>query len=246
MAHYKLVALDMDGTLLNEEKNISDENARWIQEAGRAGIAVCFSTGRGFLSALPYAEQLKLDTPMVTVNGSEIWARPHMLHNRTLMDWEHIKRLRELAVQYDTWYWAYSVEGIYNKDMWVEDERDKEWLKFGFYTDNDEARSAVLDRIGALGAFEVTNSHPHNIELNPQGISKASGLAQVCELLGIDMSSVVAVGDSLNDIAMIRSAGLGIAMGNAQDEVKRMADAVVLSNDEDGVAQAIREYVLKA
>lgn len=244
MSTYKLVALDMDGTLLNDEQKISQENADWIQKAVKAGIHICFSTGRGFKSAFPYAEQLRLETPMVTVNGSEVWAKPHVLYKRTLMETDCIIKLRELAVRYDSWYWAYAVDGIYNRDNWTGEADTKQWLKFGYYTENDEARAAVLQSIDSIGTFEVTNSHPHNIELNPQGISKASGLMSVCELLGIDMSQVVALGDSLNDAAMIKAAGLGVAMGNAQEEVKRIADVVVLTNEEDGVAQVIREHVL--
>ena len=97
MESIKLIALDMDGTLLNEFQEVSSENARWIQKALDAGIAVCFATGRGYQSALPYAEQLKLDTPMITVNGGEIWRRPGVLHRRSLMPSGMVKRLYELG-----------------------------------------------------------------------------------------------------------------------------------------------------
>ncbi|WP_274363895.1 Cof-type HAD-IIB family hydrolase [Paenibacillus thermotolerans] len=244
MSTYKLLALDMDGTLLNEHSEISPQNAEWIRKAIEAGVTVCFSTGRGFPSALPYAEQLGLKTPMVTVNGSEVWKEPHVLYKRTLMESDHIRRLHELAVRYDTWFWAYAVEGLFNKEQWTDRIDGLQWLKFGYYSENDAARAAVLDGIASIGEFEVTNSHPHNIELNPKGISKASGLRNVCGMLGIDMKQVVAVGDSLNDKAMIQAAGLGVAMGNAQDDVKRIADVTVVSNQEHGVAQVIREFVL--
>ena len=98
MESIKLIALDMDGTLLNEFQEVSSENARWIQKALDAGITVCFATGRGYQSALPYAEQLKLDTPMITVNGGEIWRRPGVLHRRSLMPSGTVKRLYELAL----------------------------------------------------------------------------------------------------------------------------------------------------
>jgi HAD superfamily hydrolase (TIGR01484 family) len=242
---YKLLALDMDGTLLNGNSEISEENERWIQSAMDAGIAVCLATGRGYQSALPFARQLKLTTPMVLVNGSEVWEEPGKLHSRTLMEPRDIIALRELAVRYGTWYWAYSLDGVYNKNGWPDDEEDRaEWLKFGFYTEDDRARRAVTDAIAGIGHFELTNSHPHNIELNPAGVSKASGLRKVCGMLGLDMSQVVACGDSLNDASMIRDAGLGVAMGNAQEEVKRMADAVTLTNEEDGIAHVIQTYLL--
>ncbi|HZG84617.1 Cof-type HAD-IIB family hydrolase [Paenibacillus sp.] len=241
---YKLLALDMDGTLLNEKSEISAENERWIRAAIDAGVTVCFATGRGYASALPYAEQLGLTSPMVLVNGGEVWTSPAELRTRRTMKASDVAALRELALRYDTWYWAYSVERVYNKTDWIEDVHSTEWLKFGYYSEDEAARAGVTEGIRAIGAFETTNSHPYNLELNPPGVSKASGLREVCALLGIGMDEIVACGDSLNDAAMIVEAGLGVAMGNAQEEVKRIADAVTLTNEEDGVAHVIRTYLL--
>lgn len=96
-----------------------------------------------------------------------------------------------------------------------------------------------------MGGLQMTNSSPVNIEINPAGVSKASGVAEVCKLLGIEMSEVVAVGDSLNDLAVIEAVGLGVAMGNAQEQVKEAADLIVASNNEDGIVEVIREHILK-
>ncbi|MEC0247589.1 Cof-type HAD-IIB family hydrolase [Paenibacillus chitinolyticus] len=244
MSQYKLIALDMDGTLLNEEKQVSPANREAIYAALEAGVTVIFSTGRGVQSALPYAEELKLETPIVSVNGSEVWKAPHDLLKRTLLDLDLVRRMYDLAIEHDTWYWAYSVEGMYNRDNWAEDITKPQWLKFGFYTENKESLEIIRGELARWGELEITNSHPDNLELNPKGISKASGIEEVCNLLGIEMSQVIAMGDSENDIAMIRAAGLGVAMGNAQDGVKRIADLVTVTNDEDGVAKIIQEYVL--
>ncbi|QNK56187.1 Cof-type HAD-IIB family hydrolase [Paenibacillus sp. PAMC21692] len=247
MTNYKLLALDMDGTLLNELSEISAENAKWIGKALDAGVIVSFSTGRGFESALPFAEQLGLTTPMITVNGGEVWSRPHVLHKRTELSSIYVQRLHELALQYpEVWYWAYTTQRIYNKERWFgldEKYEDFHWLKFGYYTEDDRAREAILAETNTWGAFEITNSSPHNIELNPLGVSKASALRELCALLGIEMGQVIAAGDSLNDIAAIREAGLGVAMGNAQQVVKEAADAVTLTNDENGVAEIIKKYI---
>lgn len=243
---YKLLALDMDGTLLNEQSEISAENERWLRAATARGIHVCFATGRGYASALPFAEQLGLTTPMVLVNGGEVWSAPGRLHSRTLMAPEHIEALRDVAVRYDTWYWGYSLERVFNRNEWAADVYAEQWTKFGFYTEDPAALKSVADAIDAIAPFEATNSHPCNIELNPLGVSKASGLRQVCELLGVEMREIVACGDSLNDAAMIREAGLGVAMGNAQQAVKEMADFVTLTNDEDGVAHVVKTFLLES
>lgn len=249
MTRYKLVALDMDGTLLNEQSEISSVNAEWVQKALDAGITVSFSTGRGFQSALPYAEQMKLETPMITVNGSEIWHRPHVLHKRTELSHSYVRRLHELALEHDeAWFWAYTTKSIYNKERWLdplEDYDSHHWLKFGYYTEDDRIRERLLAEVQSWGALEITNSSPANIELNPLGVTKASALHELCNLLNINMSQVVAVGDSLNDIAAIREAGLGVAMGNAQETVKEAADEITLTNDEHGVAEVIRRFVLQ-
>jgi 5-amino-6-(5-phospho-D-ribitylamino)uracil phosphatase len=246
MARYKLVALDMDGTLLNDQSQVTQGTHAAIAEAKRQGVHIVLSTGRGFQSLLPYYEELELETPIVAVNGSEVWKSAHKLHQRHLMPHDQVIALREIALKEDAWYWVYSTVGIFNRENWQDapGPQDAQWLKFGYYMEDTECLKRIRMQIDSVGEFEVTNSHPFNLELNPLGVSKATGLRDVCQLLGLSMSEVVAMGDSLNDAAMLREAGLGIAMGNAQDEVKQLADAVTRTNEEDGVAEAIRKHVL--
>ncbi|TCZ75852.1 HAD family phosphatase [Paenibacillus albiflavus] len=241
---YKLLALDMDGTVLNEEQKISEENRQAIAAAIEAGITVMFSTGRGVQTVLPYVEQLNLQSPLVSVNGSEVWRAPHELHKRVEMPREIIARLHKMAVETGSWYWAYSVAGLFNRDHWAESIEDNVWLKFGFWEENAELLSKIRAEVASWDLFEITNSNVNNIELNPKGISKGSGMLEVCKLQGIGMHEVIAMGDSLNDLSMIKAAGLGVAMGNAQEELKANADLVTVTNDEHGVAKIIREYML--
>ncbi|MNW55841.1 putative phosphatase YwpJ [compost metagenome] len=151
----------------------------------------------------------------------------------------------EIGEKYNSWYWAYSVEELFNRDRWTDNIEGLEWLKFGFNTEVDEVRHQIMMELQQMGGLQMTNSSPVNIEINPAGISKASGVAEVCKLLGIEMSEVVAVGDSLNDLAVIEAVGLGVAMGNAQEQVKEAADLIVASNNEDGIVEVIREHILK-
>ncbi|MGN7360139.1 Cof-type HAD-IIB family hydrolase [Paenibacillus sp. SAF-054] len=241
---YKLLALDMDGTLLTSSQTISPRTSEYIQKAKDKGVHVCLSTGRSFESALPYGEELGLLTPMITVNGSEVWRAPHDLYERSLMDPKLISAMNEIALAEDCWFWAYSIERVYNKDHWIEGAiENKEWLKFGFHTEDNEARHRILMQLQDMGGLEITNSSPHNLEVNPLGINKAAGIQKVCGLLGLDMSEVIAVGDSMNDLAAIQAAGLGVAMGNAQEVVRESADFVTASNDEDGIAEVIEKFI---
>ncbi|MFJ7727686.1 Cof-type HAD-IIB family hydrolase [Neobacillus sp. NPDC097160] len=239
----KLVALDMDGTLLNNNGQISEANRLAIKAAQDKGIYVVLSTGRSLMTSREHADALELTSYLVTVNGSEIWDEKRELVERNLVKAELIEWMWQLTKQHKTKFWAISTERNWHDEM-PEDIKNIEWLKFGFNIDDDATRELILKELEAKGEFELSNSAMKNIEVNPFGINKAKGLSIVCSRLGIEMKHVMAVGDSRNDLMMIKEAGLGIAMGNAQDVVKEAADWVTATNEEDGVAQAIRKWVL--
>lgn len=239
----KLIALDMDGTLLNKNGQISEENRKAIKEAQEKGIYVVLSTGRSLLTSREHADSLELTSYLVTVNGSEIWDDKRELVKRNLVKSELIQWMWELSKQHKTKFWAISTERNWFDEM-PEDIHTIEWLKFGFNIDDDATRELIKKELQAKGEFELSNSTLTNIEVNAIGINKANGLKIVCERLGIEMSHVMACGDSLNDLAMIMEAGLGVAMGNAQETVKEAADWITATNEEDGVAKAIRKWVI--
>ena len=243
---YRLLALDMDGTLLTNNHKISPENAKWIRKAMEAGVHVCLSTGRAYKEAAPFGAELGLDTPMITANGSEIWSNPRELYRRELLEQGQIMSLYEIAVAKGAWFWAHSVKGLFSEENWYEGVVwQHQWLKFGYNIHDNVARNEALAELQSLGGLEITNSMPWNIEINPQGVNKASGMQIVCELLGIDMSETIAVGDSLNDLAAIQAAAVGVAMGNAQLAVKEHADYVTASNNDDGIAEVIRKFIFE-
>jgi 5-amino-6-(5-phospho-D-ribitylamino)uracil phosphatase len=240
----KLVALDMDGTLLNQKGQISKANQEAIQAAKEKGIFVVLSTGRSLITSREHADALELDSYLVTVNGSEIWDPKRELVERNLVKSDLIEWMWQLSQQHKTKFWALSTERNWHDEM-PEDIQTLEWMKFGFNIDDDATRALILEELHAKGEFEISNSTLKNIEVNSAGINKAKGLGIVCSRLGIKMKNVMAVGDSLNDLAMIKEAGVGVAMGNAQDIVKEAADWVTATNEEDGVAKAIYKWVLK-
>ncbi|MBS8264280.1 HAD family phosphatase [Mesobacillus boroniphilus] len=239
----KLIALDMDGTLLDDRHVVSEENRRAIKEAEKKGVRVVLSTGRSLKTARDYVLSLELSSYLVTINGGEIWGPNGELVQRSMVDTEHIKWMYELSQKHRAGFWATSSEDVWRNKM-PEDLFSQEWIKFGFHIEEDEIRESVLKELKDKGIFEISNSSLKNIEVNALGINKARGLQKVCDLLGISMDNVMAVGDSLNDIAMITEAGLGIAMGNAQETVKEAADDVTGTNQDGGVAQAIQKWVL--
>ncbi|MDP5272559.1 Cof-type HAD-IIB family hydrolase [Chengkuizengella axinellae] len=242
--NYKLIALDMDGTVLNEKDKISSANQAAIRKAIEHKVLVCFATGRVYQDIEPFLQELNLDTPIIASNGGEVWKNPNEVYQRHCIDEKIIKELREIAIYNNCWFKGRAVEGVFSREQWIEDDISaNQWLSFVFFTDEDNKRKQIFEKINAWGTLEITNSHPYNLEINPRGISKASGIREICKWKNFEMSEVIAMGDSLNDLAMICEAGLGVAMGNAQDEVKQKADIVTLTNDEDGVAKIIENYI---
>ncbi len=239
----KLIALDMDGTLLNDNHEISPGNREAIIEARELNVPVMIATGRTRATCGSYAQSLGLQTFLVTANGGEIYNKDGDLIHATHLHEDAVNHVYELRERYGAHVWAASSNGLFRGDL-PEDRHNYQWLKFGFDTTDDGVRKEIVAELTERGLTEITNSSPTNIEVNAIGINKASAIKLVCDELGIDMQHVMAVGDSLNDIAMIQEAGLGVAMGNAQDLVKRKADWITATNVNDGVAAAIHRWVV--
>ncbi|MCT2534464.1 Cof-type HAD-IIB family hydrolase [Aquibacillus koreensis] len=240
----RLIALDLDGTLLSEQDMISQENIEAIKLAREHGVEVIFSTGRHYSTCKAFAEQLQLSSYLITVNGSEIRTVSGELVDRQLLDIAVVEHLVALHKKYKTYAWMTSTEQIWRGELPSELEVHQ-WLKFGYDTDDPSVKMAIMEELASLGELEISDSSPTNIEVNAVGINKAVAIEKVCKRLGLSMDEVMAAGDSLNDIKMIEACGLGVAMGNAQDQVKASADWVTKSNVEHGVAHAIHTWVLQ-
>ncbi|MFD1020811.1 Cof-type HAD-IIB family hydrolase [Thalassobacillus hwangdonensis] len=240
----KLIALDMDGTLVNDDGGVSDENAATIKKAKEKGIHVVLSTGRPLDHCREIDDLLGRSSYIITVNGGEIYDENFTLVDSNPLEASHVRRLWEMTKEHDVHFWSTTKQGRFNsREPFEKEVEDYEWLKYGFDIVDDAARERVLEELHANPELEVTNSSPTNIEVNAIGVNKAAALAKVCKWLDITMDNVMACGDSLNDIAMIRESGFGVAMGNAQDVVKDAADWVTATNVEHGVARAIEKVL---
>lgn len=243
MKRYRLLALDLDDTLLTKDKQISAANKKWIDKAHQAGVTVIFATGRGLQKVEYLLEELALSGPMVLVNGAEIWAEKGKVLERHYINREDIHILHDLAERADAKFWGYSVESLTHKRDWTTEMLDRSWLKFGIRHDDLAVINQLREAADQLPNISVTRSAPFNMEVSFKGISKGSGVRRLCDYLDIKMTEVMAIGDNLNDIRLIKAAGLGIAMGNADPELKRVADAVTDHHEKDGVAKAIQRYL---
>ena len=240
----KLIALDMDGTLLTPDHEVSEANRNAIAKAMDKGVTVMLSTGRWLDFCYAYAEDLKLNTYLVTVNGGEVWTSSKELVERHTHTQELMEKMWHIGNNVGVNMWCVATDKIYNAGEHPDDFYAREWLKIGYNSEDKNKLDQVRKGLAKFTSLELTNSLPTNIEVNPLGVNKANGLVRVCKELGITMDEVMAVGDSLNDIKMIEQAGLGVAMGNAQEAIKDVADFVTDTNNDDGVAKAIERFIL--
>jgi Cof subfamily protein (haloacid dehalogenase superfamily) len=262
---YKLLAIDMDGTLLNSQEIISEKTISAINQCLKKDVKVIIATGRPIQGVMKYYDSLSVDNLVITYNGAKIF---DVLENTTLFsrDLEALdsQAIIDLAVkkQYSFILWSGNklytniindkvleyyrlsrvnpivledfseviAQGI-TKIIWIDSpEKVKEHLPL--------AKKRFGERVS------VTISRPEFLEFFTKGISKASAIEFIACKYQIKQEEVIAVGDALNDIEMIKYAGLGVAMGNANEEVKSVADYVCKSNDEDGLVEVIEKFIL--
>ncbi len=272
-AHYRLIVLDVDGTLVDQERRVSADTLRVLAVARSRGIRVTLATGRMYASALPYAERIKADAPLILYNGARIQdpAAGSILYSTHLPRRQAARGLR-LAQQFEVHANLYLGETIYIERV-SEISRESAWkdgveqvpvgdlVRFLEGQPDDPVKILLIGpgekldalasayRAGAVGATDLPHlvrSEATYLEIQPRGVTKGAGLVRVCELLGIPPSAAVAFGDNLNDLEMIQTAGLGVAMGNAHADLKRAARVVAPSNEEDGVAAVLWTHVLRA
>lgn len=261
----KLVALDLDDTLLDSSRRISPRNKAAIAAAAARGVTVTLATGRMYRATRPYAADLGVDVPLIVYNGAMIkkgLSGETMFHQplapkTTALVLELLRRHGWYGQVYedDELYAArYTAEAdIYFRQTGVrartvgEAFYTRSWRSTKVVTIAPAAQvPAIMHWLQAeLGETAyVTTSKPMYVDVLHPDVSKGRALARLAQQLGVARQEVMAVGDSLNDVEMLSYAGLGVAMGNARDEVKERADAVTAANDEDGVAEAIERYVL--
>ncbi len=266
MAGYKLIALDLDGTLLNSGLRLSDGNAEALRTAMERGVQVVIATSRWYELALRTANRLGIETPIIASNGA-IVKRPsdgkELLH--LYLDGELAQEVVTLAD--DSGWEMFTTIGsttyMQMRPGVIPEklpaglrvaERQSEHLGEAKPTSvlvfGDEAvrevESRFLGKYADRARFSMNRpvGLPHYVVLTNPKAEKAGGLELVCRELGVEADETITMGDSESDLGMLRFAGLGIAMANSPDEVKRSALHIAPTNDEDGVAWAVRKFLL--
>ena len=267
---YRMIVLDLDGTLTNSQKVITPATRKALMEAQDRGVRVVLASGRPTYGVMPLARQLYLPEYggfILSYNGGKIIrckTKEVMFErgipvgkNQTIirMAMEHgvdILTYEGDSVITNNKNCAYALkEAAVNRLPLVEKEDfcsyvDFPVTKFIMLADG-EILAGVEEKVReALGeAFSVYRSEPYFLEIMAENVDKAKSLERLLEKTGISREEMMACGDGYNDLSMIRFAGLGVAMANAVDEVKEAADTITLSNDEDGVCAAIDRFILR-
>ncbi|MCC0639751.1 MULTISPECIES: Cof-type HAD-IIB family hydrolase [unclassified Clostridioides] len=268
--NYKLICTDMDGTLLGNGFEISEENIRALKEAMEKGIKIALVTGRPY-NAMKYFTSVLGDNIYIISNNGTYFNLPGYEYKKILSK-DALEKIYRIGEKYNlNRHFKGCKRIIANNEIGEEHpyrlvnnknkEEDKieiienasceilleraedEILKCIFFSENSESLRKAKEEFKSQEDLEVVSSGKINFEVMSKGTSKGIALKKFCEILGIDSKEVICIGDNENDISMIEFAGLGIAMGNATDEVKSKADFVTDTNINDGVAKALRKVL---
>ena len=283
MNDIKIIALDLDGTLLDSEKRLSEVNRAALERAAAKGVLIVPTTGRFFGMMPPAVRDLPFVRYAITINGAQVYDREtDTAIVRDEIPLEMALQVMELLDRYDVIYdcyrqnWGWMTAALQEKaadyatnehylkmvrefrkpvpelkQHLRETAADGDVQKIMLFAPNRE-RSAAIDCLRMLSdeitarfpEIKVTASTWNNIELNIKTAHKGNALKRFAEHLGYTLENCMAFGDGMNDFTMVEAAGLGIAMANAEPEVKRVAKWIAPSNDEDGVAAGIERWVL--
>lgn len=245
MSKIKLVTLDMDGTLLQDDQEVSTYTKEVINQALDQGVQVVLCTGRPLPMCYDYSVDLALDSYIVTNNGAEIWEVDKELLERHTFPAEKVEALWKLGNDKNLHMWTVATDELFHNSTRPDNFSNHEWLKIGFGRLDELTRNELFRKLQEDPTIEVTNSSPNNIEVNHKGVNKVHAVERLCQLSNITMDEVMAVGDSMNDYKMLEQVGLGVAVANGQQEILNVADVITASNNDHGVGKAIEKYVLK-
>lgn len=264
---YKFAAADMDGTLLNDENEITPYTVETIRQAVARGMIFSICTGRPIQGVTRYQEQLGIRGPVITYNGAMILdsATGKVLYKQELEAGD-ARKILEAGLKYDTTMCIWSGNKLYGNKL---NDRIHEYsqatkvtpilmppvgellaqgiTKILWYDDISKIQQIEKELRETAQFHNVTfcTSKPFYLEFFSSKVSKAAAIDRIGELYGFTSEQTIAIGDGFNDLSMIRHAALGVAMANAPEGVKECADYITTrTNNEHGVAEVLEKFIL--
>ena len=262
----RLIALDLDGTLLNSEKRITSRTIAALQAAMKKGVYVTIATGRMLLGAAQFAAQVGMNAPIIACNGGVVQgaddAEPLFVRHlpsgtvRSILSICHERGWyanwyigRDVYVEHfdEAYFYAYRTIGHFQ----LKEVGDR----FLDYTDDviqcviRDLDGNVAEKVAVLqaalpGRFQAQQNTGTSADLTPNGVNKALGLEFLMKHYGLSPENVMACGDADNDLPMLAFAGTAVVPANGIDAAKALATYHAASNDEDGIAKAVEDLVL--
>lgn len=259
---YKMLCLDIDGTLLNSNNKISSKTRQAINIlSNEKDVRVVLVSARMPKGIDFLQKELDIKEPIICYSGSLLLDKNYKTISQKYIKFDIGSKIINEAKKNNIHI------SLYNDNEWIIEKMDK-WAQIEADITGIAPKLASFNSIGECGinkillieepdkikainkklnesfgdCLNIYQSKPTYLEIMSKSVSKTSAIKQLINIYGIDVSEVVAVGDNYNDMDMLKFAGVGIAMGNAPDEVKKVSDGVTLSNDEDGVRKVIEEY----
>ena len=271
---FRLIALDLDGTLTNSDKVITPYTFEVLMRAQAAGVRLVLCSGRPTYGIAALARQLKLEENggfVLSCNGANIidWTTGDLLFRQPL-EARFLPQLLELADAHELPLLTYRGDCILatrNDSPYLDEEARINQMPVEVATDfiaeassleggapkclipgDPELLVELEEKMKTIfgDTLSISRSAPFFLEIMAPGVGKDHSLARLLAYLALSREQLIAFGDGFNDLTMLRFAGMGVAMANAADEVKAVADFVTLSNDEDGVGHAVEQWVLNA
>jgi Cof subfamily protein (haloacid dehalogenase superfamily) len=267
MTDFRLVAIDLDGTLLRNDLQISPRAKRAIRQVRELGVEVTLCTGRMYASALPYAREIGLELPLVTYNGALVknTGTGQVIYQRLLPE-KYAREIIAKAKEYDLPVNVYHDDRLFVERITPEGRAYMEKSRIPVQEVGDLSRWLEQDPLKVLvmgerekldrlaedwvrewgDAVYITKSWPTYLEFLHPEATKGLGLQALARHLHVEQEQVMGIGDSYNDLEMFKYAGFSVVMGNAEPAVKEAADYVTLTNDDDGVAEALEKFIIGA
>lgn len=258
----KLVTIDLDGTLFDSDSDISHKNRQAINDCIKSGIKVVVSSGKSIKCVGTVSRELGLVDPQIASGGTAV-ITPDLklltvmkIPRDSVLDAIDITRKNNIGFALDTTdghlYYEKKYPGMeffFESGEFIEKVKDVRQdhivdnaLLFTLIVNKDDAFNKIL-KTSVDADIKIRRGSPDLLNIMSQEAGKVAGLKKILEISSIDKSEVMAIGDNNNDLGTIEFAGLGIAMGNASDDVKRAADHITFDNDNDGVAEAIYKFI---
>ncbi len=257
----KAIAFDMDGTLLTDAKEVSQRTRRCFEALKKKGISLVLATGRSFEALGPYKKDLNLNYPVICYNGAQILSQNGEVIRNHLVSDANSKYLIDFARKEGVHIQIYRDGKLYFEKRSPEAEFYENHVSLkGTIVNFDSLNPLNFTKLMYLGDHQylaglemqlkdyfkedmaIMFSNPMFLEFMDGLVSKGTALLEVAEHLGIEISNIMAFGDGDNDKSMIETAGIGVAMENATPNVKAVANAITLSNNDDGVAEFLEDF----